>query len=57
MFDFCNKICRALAHKLGHHYEIDEDINYDKMEYHANRVNYEYDHPRKDKSNDRGLSL
>ena len=32
MYNFCNKICRALAHKIGLHYDKDDDINYYEME-------------------------
>lgn len=43
MFSLCNKICRALAHKLGIHYKNDNDINYDDMEYYAEEINSDYE--------------
>ena len=55
MFNFCNKICKALAHKLGIHYKKDDEINYDDMEYFAKEVNRKFE--RKDKSDDMDISM
>lgn len=52
MFKFCDKICRALGHKIGIHFSKDSDINYDDMEYYANGVNSKYERVEKDKSDD-----
>ena len=52
MFKFCDKICRALGHKIGIHFSKDSDINYDDMEYYAGEVNRKYERPEKDKSDD-----
>lgn len=52
MFKFCDKICRALGHKIGIHFSKDSDINYDDMEYYANGVNRKYERVEKDKSDD-----
>lgn len=57
MFSFCDKICRALGHKIGLHFSKDSEINYDDMEYYANGVNRKYDHPEKDKSDDMEISM
>ena len=43
MYNFCNKICRALAHKIGLHYDKDDDINYYEMESYAYDINRKYD--------------
>ena len=51
MYNFCNKICRALAHKIGLHYDKDDDINYYEMESYAYDINRKYD-KEKDKSDD-----
>lgn len=56
-FNFCDKICRALGHKIGLHFSKDSEINYDDMEYYANGVNRKYEHPKKDKSNDIEISM
>lgn len=52
MYEFCDKICKALAHKLGIHYDKNDEIDYDDMEYQANKINRHYD---KDKSDDFGM--
>jgi len=52
MFNFCDKICRALGHKIGIHYSKDDDINYDDIEYYAREVNRKFERPEKDKSDD-----
>ena len=52
MFNLCNKICRALAHKLGYHYKNNYDINYTDMELLANKVIKQYEKSKYDKSND-----
>lgn len=57
MFNFCDKICRALGHKLGIHYNKDDEIDYDDMEYYANGVNRKYEHSEKDKSDDMEISM
>lgn len=57
MFNFCDKICRALGHKIGLHFSKDSEINYDDMEYYANGVNRKYEHPEKDKSDDMEISM
>ena len=56
-FNFCDKICRALGHKIGLHFSKDSEINYDDMEYYANGVNRKYEHPKKDKSDDIEISM
>lgn len=57
ILNFCNKICKALGHKLGIHFREDEEINYDDMEYYADKVNYNYERPKKDKSDDFEISM
>ena len=52
IFNFCNKICRALGHKIGHHFSKNYDIDYDEMEYYANVINHKYERPIKEKSDD-----
>ncbi len=52
MFNFCDKICRALGHKIGIHFSHNYDINYDDMEYYAREVNRKYERPEKGKSDD-----
>ena len=42
MYRFCDKICRALAHKLDIHFSKNYKIDYDEMEMYANRVNRKY---------------
>lgn len=56
IFSFCDKLCKALAHKLGLHDLKNEDINYDEFEHHANQINKKYDKD-KNKSDDFDLSL
>ena len=56
MFNFCDKLCKALAHKLGVHDLKDEEIDYDEFEYHAIQINKKYDKD-KDKSDDFDLGL
>ena len=57
MFNFCDKICRALGHKIGIHFSKNSEINYDEMEYYANGVNRKYERPEKDKSDDMEISM
>lgn len=57
MFKFCDKICRALGHKIGIHFSKNSEINYDDMEYYANGVNRKYETPEKDKSDDFEISM
>ena len=57
MFNFCDKICRALGHKIGLHFSKDSEINYDDMEYYAIGVNRKYEHSEKDKSDDMEISM
>lgn len=57
MFKFCDKICRALGHKIGLHFSKDSEINYDDMEYYANGVNRKYEHSEKDKSDNMEISM
>ncbi|MBO5138458.1 MAG: plasmid recombination protein [Bacilli bacterium] len=57
MFNFCDKICRALGHKIGIHLRENSEINYDDMEYYANGVNRKYERPEKDKSDDMEISM
>lgn len=52
MFNFCDKICRALGHKIGLHFSKNYDIDYNEMEYYAQEVNRKYERPEKDKSDD-----
>lgn len=56
IFSFCDKLCKALAHKLGLHDLKNEDINYDEFEHHANQINKKYDKD-KNKSDDFDLGL
>lgn len=55
MFNFCNKICRALGHKIGLHFSKKSDIDYDDMEYYAREINRKYE--KSDKSNDFDISM
>lgn len=57
MFNFCNRICRALGHKIGLHFKSDYEINYDIMSCYANNVNRKYEHSKKDKSDDIEISM
>lgn len=57
MFNLCDKICRALGHKLGIHYKEEDEIDYDDMEYYAREVNRKYDRSEKDKSDDMEISM
>lgn len=57
MFNLCDKICRALGHKIGIHFSKNSEINYDEMEYYANGVNRKYERPEKDKSDDMEISM
>ena len=50
MYSLCDKFCRALGHKIGIHYNKNDDIDYDEMEMYANRINRNYAY--KDKSDD-----
>lgn len=49
MFNFCDKICRALDHKIGLHFSKNYDINYNEMKYYAKNIDRKYE---KDKSDD-----
>ena len=51
MFKFCDKICRALGHKIGIHFSNESEIDYDDMEYYADNVNREFNNDY-DKSDD-----
>ena len=51
MYNFCNKICRALAHKIGLHYDKDDEIDYYEMESYTYDINRKYD-KEKNKSDD-----
>ena len=31
MFNFCDKICKALSHKIGIHFSKNSEINYNDM--------------------------
>ena len=50
MYSLCDKFCRALGHKIGIHYDKNDDIDYDEMEMYANKINRNYAY--KDKSDD-----
>ena len=50
MYSLCDKFCRALGHKIGIHYNKNDDIDYDEMEIYANKINRNYAY--KDKSDD-----
>ena len=50
MYSLCDKFCRALGHKIGIHYNKNDDIDYDEMEMYANKINRNYTY--KDKSDD-----
>lgn len=50
MYSLCDKFCRALGHKIGIHYNKNDDIDYDEMEMYANKINRNYTF--KDKSDD-----
>lgn len=50
MYSLCDKFCRALGHKIGIHYNKNDDIDYDEMEMYANKINRNYAY--KDKSDD-----
>ncbi len=52
MFNLCDKICRALGHKIGIHYSKNSYINYDEMASYASDINHMYERPKQDKSND-----
>ena len=49
MFKLCDKLCKALCHLLGYQNVKDEDIDYNEMEYQADRINRKYN---KDKHKD-----
>ena len=53
----CVKVCKALAHKLGLHYEKDDDVDIDLIEYNARNINRKYEKETHDKSDDFDLSL
>lgn len=50
MYSLCDKFSRALGHKIGIHYNKNDDIDYDEMEMYANKINRNYAY--KDKSDD-----
>ena len=50
MYSLCDKFCRALGHKIGIHYNKNDDIDYDEIEMYANKINRNY--AFKDKSDD-----
>lgn len=50
MYSLCDKFCSALGHKIGIHYNKNNDIDYDEMEMYANKINRNYAY--KDKSDD-----
>ena len=50
MYSLCDKFCRVLGHKIGIHYNKNDDIDYDEMEMYANKINRNYAY--KDKSDD-----
>ena len=52
IYNFCNKLCKALGHLIVLHYSRDEDIDYDEMERYADKVNRKYEYKEKDKSDD-----
>ena len=49
IYKFCDKLCKALAYALNLNYSKDEDINYDDMEYQADKVIRKYEKGHKDK--------
>ena len=51
MYNFCNKICRALSHKIWLHYDKDDEIDYYEMESYTYDINRKYD-KEKNKSDD-----
>ena len=53
MFNFCDKICRALGHKIGLHFSKNYDIDYNEMEYYAQEVNRKYERPYEKKELDK----
>ena len=57
MYNFCDKVCRALGHKIGIEFSKNYDINYEEMEYYANVVNRKYEKPSKSKSDDFDISM
>ena len=42
MHSICYKFCRALGHKIGIHYNKNDEIDYDEMEMYANKINCNY---------------
>ena len=50
LYSLCDKFCRALSHKIGIHYNKNDDIDYDEMEIYANKINHNY--AFKDESDD-----
>ena len=50
MYCLCDKFSRALGHKIGIHYNKNDDIDYGEMEMYANKINRNYAY--KDKSDD-----
>ena len=57
MFKFCDKVCRALGHKIGIHFSKNSNINYEDMEYYAKEINSKYEITKKDKSDDFEISM
>ena len=54
---FCDKVCRAFAHKIGLHYSSNSDVNFDEIELYATQVNNKYEGKTKDKSDDFELGM
>ena len=54
--NICVKVCKALAHKMGLHYQNDKDVDIDLIACHAHNINLRYEH-KKDKSNDLDMYL
>ena len=48
----CKNVYKALAHKIGIHYSTYEEVDYDEIDYYADRINQKYDYKEQDKSND-----
>ena len=57
--NLCKKVCKALAHKIGLHYEKDDDVDIELIGYNAKNINrhYEYKKEDYDKSDDFDISM
>ncbi len=57
--NICVRVCKALAHKIGLHYEKDEDVDIDLIQYNARNINrhYEYKKDEYDKSDDFDIGM